>query len=43
MSKWEGVAKDRHARGTVKTLTLLEVRYPVMEAESWLAEAKASK
>ena len=43
MSKWEGVARDRHARGTVKTLTLLEVRYRVMEAESWLAEAKASK
>jgi len=43
MSKWESVAKDRHARGTVKTLTILEVRYRVMEAESWLAEAKASR
>ena len=41
MSKWESVAKDRLARGTIKTLTMLEVQYRVMEAESWLAEAKA--
>ena len=43
MKKWEGVARARHARGQIKALPMLDVQYHVLEAESWLAEAKASK